>query len=110
MGIGLLSIICVILATVILLLTSIGSTLGIVLIFAYVLILLLSTPLFVLDIANTLVVDGPLKGKINFYLLVLLLALALFLIEQIPFVGGLLSFLFVIISTGRIIRNLIRIK
>lgn len=102
LGIGLLSIIVVILAAILLLITNIGSTLSFVLLFAYILVLFLSTPLFVLDIVKMI------KTKINFYLMILVIALALFLISKIPVIGGIVSFLFVIIGTGRIIKNLIR--
>ena len=101
LGFGLLSIICVSIASILLLLINIGVTLAFVLLVGYALVLLLSIPLFVLDIAKLL------NGKLNMYLATLLIALALFLVGKIPFIGGLMMFLFVTVGTGRIIKNLI---
>ena len=101
LGIGLLSIIVVFIASILLLIINIGSLLSLVLLAAYSLILLLSIPLFVLDIANIIPVN------LHIYLKVLLLSLALFLICKIPYAGGLIMFLFVVIGTGRIIKYLI---
>lgn len=103
-GIGLLAIFAVITLSILLILTNIGSTLSFVLVFAYIFLLFLSMPLFVLDIANLL------KEKLNIYLGILLIALVLFLISEIPYFGGFLMFLFITTGNGRILRNLIRNK
>ena len=104
LGIGLLSILCVIILSILLLITSIGSRLALVLIVAYILVLLLATPLFVLDIARAL------RGKLNFFVLTLLLALGVFIISQLPYIGGLFLFLFKVTGTGRLIRYIISKK
>ena len=104
LGIGLLSTLCVAFLTTVLLITTIGSRLAVVLFVSYILVLLLATPLFVLDIARSL------RGKINFFVLTLIIALVLFLISQIPYAGIILLFLFKIIGVGRIIKYLISKK
>jgi len=97
LGIGLLSIIAVVIVSVLLILTNIGITLSFTLVFAYILMLFLAIPLFVLDIAKLL------KEKLNIYLATSLISLGLFLISQIPFVGELIMCLFTIIGVGRIV-------
>ncbi|MGN1311073.1 MAG: hypothetical protein ACI4VP_05195 [Clostridia bacterium] len=96
LGIGLLSIFAVIVLAILLILINIGTTLSFTLIFAYILILFLAIPLFVLDIAKLF------KEKLNIYLIVSLISLALFLISKIPFVGAIVMFLFTMIGVGRI--------
>ncbi len=96
LGIGLLTFLIVIVLSILLFIINIGITLSFAIIFAYIFLLFISTPLFVLDIAITL------KGKCNIYLRVLLITIVLFLICQIPYIGGLIGFLFTTIGCGRI--------
>lgn len=103
-GIGLLSFFAVIFVSILLALTNIGITLSFVLVFAYIFLLFLSIPLLVLDIAILL------SKKINVYLAILLVALVLFLISEIPYLGAFVVFLFITTGTGRIIRKLISNK
>ena len=96
LGIGLLSILAVIFLSILLILINIGTTLSFTLIFAYILILFLAIPLFVLDIAKLF------KENLNIYLKVGLISLVLFLISRIPFVGSTIMFLFTMVGVGRI--------
>lgn len=101
-GIGLLAFLVVILASILLFIIGIGSTLSFALIFAYIFLLFLAMPLFVLDIANLF------AEKINLYLGILLVSLVLFLIGQIPYLGGIVMFFFFTTGAGRIVLKLIR--
>lgn len=98
-GIGLLTFFIVVILSILLMIIHIGSTLSFFLIFAYIFLLFLSMPLFVLDLANLL------KEKINLYLGILVIALVLFLISLIPYLGGFVMFLFITTSAGRIIKH-----
>lgn len=101
LGIGLLAIVIAIVLTILLLIINIGVTLSFTLIFAFIFLLFISTPLFVLDIAIIF------KEKINLYLGILAISLVIFIIYQIPFIGGLISFLFITVGSGRILLKLI---
>ena len=99
-GIGLLAFLVVIILSILLLVINIGSTLSFFLVFAYIFLLFLAMPLFVLDIANLL------KGKMNLYLGILAIAFILALISKIPFLGEFVIFVFITIGAGRIIMHL----
>lgn len=99
-GIGLLAFLVAVILSILLLVINIGSTLSFFLVFAYIFLLFLAMPLFVLDIANLL------KGKINLYLGILAIAFILALISKIPFLGGFVIFVFITIGAGRIIMHL----
>lgn len=99
-GIGLLAFLVVIILSILLLVINIGSTLSFFLVFAYIFLLFLAMPLFVLDIANLL------KGKMNLYLGILAIAFILALISKIPFLGGFVIFVFITTGAGRIIMHL----
>lgn len=99
-GIGLLAFLVVIILSILLLVINIGSTLSFFLVFAYIFLLFLAMPLFVLDIANLL------KEKMNLYLGILAIAFILALISKIPFLGGFVIFVFITIGAGRIIMHL----
>lgn len=102
LGIGLLAILAVFILSILLFILNIGVTLSFALIIAYIFLLFISTPLFVLDIAILL------KDKINVYIGILVISLVLFVIYQVPFVGGLISFLFTTIGSGRIILKMLK--
>ena len=99
-GIGLLAFLVVIILSILLLVINIGSTLSFFLVFAYIFLLFLAMPLFVLDIANLL------KGKMDLYLGILAIAFILALISKIPFLGEFVIFVFITIGAGRIIMHL----
>ena len=96
LGIGLLSFLVVIFVAILLMLLQIGVTLSFALIFAYLFLLFMAIPIFVLDIALLL------KDKYNLYLTTGLIALALCLVSKIPVLGGLVMFAFMSIGIGRV--------
>lgn len=102
LGIGLVSFIVVVILSLLLLIINIGVLLGFALIVTYIFLLFISVPLFVLDIAIIL------KEKCSIYLGILLLAIILFLIFQIPYLGALISLLFTTIGCGRLILKVIQ--
>lgn len=96
LGIGILSFLVVILAAILLMIIPFGVTLSFVLIFAYLFLLFMAIPMFVLDIALLL------KDKCNLYLSTGLIALALYLISAIPVLGGFVMFVVLMTGAGRI--------
>ncbi len=102
LGIGLASIFLVTLLSIILLISSFTATLGILLALAYVLILLVSTPILVYYIAQKVNI------KSNIYLSISAIAAALYLLTLIPIVGPVIEFIFTVTGTGMIIMKLFR--
>lgn len=96
LGIGILSFLVVILAAILLMIIPFGVTLSFVLVFAYIFLLFMAIPMFVLDIALLL------KDKYNLYLTTGLIALALYLVSAIPVLGGLVMFVVLMTGAGRI--------
>lgn len=101
LGIGILSFVSLIIAAILLILTQIGVVLSFALIFAYLFLLFISIPMFILDIAILL------KDKFNLYLTTGLTALALYLISAIPVVGSIIMFVVLITGTGRICKKVL---
>lgn len=95
-GIGILSFLIVAIIAFVLVLIPFGLTLSLALIFAYLFLLFIAIPIFVLDIALLL------KNKLNLYLSIALIPLALYLISSIPVIGTLLMFIVLITGIGRI--------
>lgn len=100
-GFGLLSIIVVVSCTFALIIIHFGLTLGLALLCAYLLLLFIAIPIFVFDIALLL------KDKLNLYLSIFLIPLALYLISSIPVLGGLAMFAVLMTSVGRICYKLL---
>lgn len=96
LGVGILSLLAVITLSILLIVTQIGFTLSLVLIFAYLFLLFMAIPIFILDIASLF------KNKYNLYLSTAVIALALYLISAIPVVGGIVMFVVLMTGIGRI--------
>lgn len=99
--IGLLSFIAVTIIAFVLILISFGTTLSLAILFAYLFLLFIAIPVFVLDIAILL------KNKLNLYLGITLIPLALYLISSIPVLGGLVMFVVLMTGVGRIFNKVI---
>ncbi len=95
-GIGILSFLAVALIAFVLIIIPFGVTLSLTFVFAFLFLLFTAIPIFVLDIAILL------KDKLNLYLAVTLIALALYLISSIPVLGGLVMFVVLMTGTGRV--------
>jgi len=102
LGIGLASIFAVISLSILLLLSSIADILGLILIIVYILILLISTPLLVLTIADKVNI------KSNIYLSISAVAGTLYLLTLIPLAGPVIEFIFTVTGTGMILMKLFR--
>lgn len=100
-AIGIFSFLAVVIITFVLIIIPFGLTLCLALVFAYLFLLFIAIPIFVLDIALLL------KDKINLYLSIALIPLALYLISSIPILGGLVMFIVLMTSVGRIYNMLL---
>ena len=95
-GLGILVLVPV--ACILLLITGIGSTLGVVLALLYVVLLLIATPVFTI-----LITEYVKKAKnlnINSFVLLIIVSIILQLLFKIPFVGSILSFLATLTAIG----------
>ncbi len=95
--IGLLSMVALIPLFLILLLSGIGLTLGLLLVLAYLLIIGLSIPLFINKIADKL------NFKVNSYIKLLIVAIILFLVKEIPYIGSIAVWLIILAGLGDIL-------
>ena len=99
-GIGIISLLAVILISILLIFTKIGLLLGIVFIFAYLFLLLISIPLLILDIASLF------SNRLNLYIAISLITLALYLISLIPIVGSIMMFIVILTGVGRVVNKI----
>lgn len=102
-GFGLLILIPII--AILLFLSHVGSILGIIVLFIYILLMIISKPIFVISIATF--AKEKLSIKMNTYLYILAIAIILSLIALIPYVGFIVSLLISFTGFGIITKNLI---
>lgn len=102
-GFGLLILIPII--AILLFLSNVGSILGIILLFIYILLIIIAKPIFVISIAT--LAKEKLSIKMNTYLYILVITILLSLIALIPYVGFIVSLLISFTGFGIIIKNLI---
>lgn len=102
-GFGLLILIPII--AILLFLSNVGSILGIIVLFIYILLMIISKPIFVISIATF--AKEKLSIKMNTYLYILAIAIILSLIALIPYVGFIVSLLISFTGFGIITKNLI---
>ena len=108
LGIGVLFLILVPIISFLLLLSNIGSTLGIILILIYITLLLIAKSIFIISIATF--AKNKLNNNINSYLYILAIAVILSLINLIPYLGFIISLLTKLVGFGIITTNLIPSK
>ena len=101
-GIGLASVFIVAFIMILLFITSIATNVSLILALVYALILIISTPTFILCIAKQI------NLKSNIYINILIIATVLFLIKLIPFVGGFVQLVFTLTGCGRLIKRLLK--
>lgn len=107
-GIGLLSFIVGIIATIILLITSVGAKLALILAFALVLIGLFTTPIVTIFITNLLKPVLKIEKTAIYYAVLALVAIVLYGLTFIPFcIGGIISFIIFVLGYGLIVSSLI---
>ena len=95
-GLGILVLVPV--ACILLLITGIGSALGVVLAMLYVVVLLIATPIFTILITEYIKKFKNLN--INSFVLLIIVSVILQLLFKIPFVGSMLSFLATLTAIG----------
>lgn len=105
-GFGLLILIPII--AILLFLSHVGSILGIILLFIYILLMIIAKPIFVISIAT--LAKEKLSIKMNTYLYILAITLILSLINLIPYISTIISLLVSFTGFGMVIRNLITSK
>lgn len=98
-GIGLASAFCTIVIPIFLFITGVGSLLGFTLIFAYLFVLFISQPIFIIQIAQKI------KLNTNIYVKILLVAFITSVVSLIPFVGPVCYTIFMFTSVGKVLIN-----
>lgn len=105
-GLGLLAFIAIPVVSVLLLITGFASAVGLLLLAIYVILICLSTSLATIAINNIIAK----KVKFNAIILLIVTSLVIWAIKLIPFVGGLVGIVLVLIGLGIIIRNIFEKK
>lgn len=108
LGIGLGFLILIPIISILLLVSNVGSVLGLILLFIYIIVLMIAKPIFIITTATF--VKNKISDKINIYLYILAIAAILSLITLIPYVGFIISLLVNFIGFGIIVRNLMPSK
>lgn len=108
-GFGLLAVILPIPVAILLCLTYIGAPIGLALIAVWaLLVFILAIPVATITIAGFVANKIPALHKAHNLCAVVLTTLALWALELIPFVGGIISFLVCIFGLGLILKNILR--
>ena len=100
-GIGLCTLIVVPVVSIIALFTGVATLLGVILLLAYIIGIIISTPIVTIYLSDKL-----LKSIKNDYLRYLVGLLILQLIKKVPVIGGLVTFLSLLLGLGLIIQLL----
>ncbi len=108
LGIGFGFLILIPIISVLLLITGIGSVLGLILLFTYIILLIIAKPIFIISIATF--AKNKLSKKFSLYLYVLATAVILSLLSLIPYLGAIVSALVNFTGFGMIAKNLIPAK
>ena len=106
-GIGLLTIVAGVLIALVLFITSIGAKLGLILSVLLVLLGLLSTPIVAILVTNLLKPVVKAEKAVMYYIVLALVSIVLYGLTLIPFVGGLISFIIIVLGYGLIVRNFV---
>ena len=110
LGIGLISILAVTIASSILVLTKVGAILGIVLMFILVLLALVSTSIVDIYVAKLICNLAKLDKKLYEYLILAGIALLIAALKYIPYAGSILSLLIIALGIGLLIYTLYKMK
>ena len=107
-GIGLGFLILIPIISILLLVSNVGSILGLIILLIYIILLIIAKPIFIISIATFS--KNKCTKKLNIYLYILIIDIILSLITLIPYVGFIISMLVNLIGFGMITRNLIPSK
>lgn len=108
LGIGLGFLILVPIVSILLLITSVGSILGLILLLIYIILLIIAKPIFIISIATF--AKNKCTKKLNIYLYILIIDIILSLITLIPYVGFVVSTLVGLIGFGIITSSILTKK
>ena len=108
LGFGAIGLFAIPLATILLLLIGIGSTLALALISLYVLLLCIATSIFIIALSEVLIEKLKFEDKIKKLGILSALTIGYWLIKLIPFLGGLVSFVAVLLGFGLIIKTILK--
>lgn len=106
-GIGICSVIIVILFCILLLMTTIGIKLSFILALIFIVLCLVSVPIFTITITNKLTEKFKLDKPVKFYIALCLINIVLYLATIIPYVGWLFSLLITSTSIGLLVSLII---
>lgn len=107
LGIGILILVAVPVLSILLLITQVGSLLGILLGIIYALLLIVAKPIVIIAISK--LINKKVKS-INTYVAIIITTIALSLINLIPYVGFIVNSLILIIGLGMIVKSLFSSK
>lgn len=105
LGIGLGFLILIPIISILLLITGVGSILGLIILLIYIILLLIAKPIFIISIATF--AKNKIPNKFNVYLYILAVTVILSLISLIPYLGSIISMLVYFTGFGMIVKNLI---
>lgn len=103
LGIGLLTTIVVMIASIILLMTAIGAKLAILLITLFIVLCFVAVPALTIAITNVLKPAFKIEKTSMFCLILALVSIVLYGVTLIPVVGGILGFIIKMIAIGLLI-------
>ena len=109
-AIGLLSLIVVPVVAIILAFTTVGATLTLAILVLYVLVLMISSAIAYITIGTFISNRLGNSSKMKNLVFIALTTIAFFLIDLIPFIGGLVSFLIVLSGFGILVLTIINKK
>ena len=106
-GIGIATIILVPIISLLLLITQIGSLLGLLLMIIYILLLMIAKPIFIITISKMI---NNKFSSIKLYITILITTIVFSLINLIPYLGFIVSLIVIATGFGIIVKNLLPSK
>lgn len=108
LGFGALGLFAIPVVTIILLIIGIGSTLAIALLSIYILLLCIASSIFIIALSEILIEKLKFEDKIKKLGILSALSIAYWLIQFIPILGSLTSFVAVLLGFGLIIKAILK--
>ena len=108
LAIGLGALVGIPVASIIIMITIIGMPTAFALLALYFLIIAFSTGFTSLVISSFVTKKFNIEGKVKFVLITLASTVVIYLLSLIPFIGGLIGFLNIVLALGTVVYNLFR--
>lgn len=108
LGIGLGFLILIPILSILLLISNVGSILGLIVLLIYIILVIIAKPIFIISIATF--AKNRISDKLNIYLYILGITLILSLIYLIPYLVFVISMLASLIGLGIVAKNLLPSK